>query len=39
PRADTALGRCEPHVRLPLVPLTEGGQAKVRAALKASGQL
>ncbi|HGH7110798.1 TPA: 4-hydroxy-tetrahydrodipicolinate synthase [Neisseria meningitidis] len=37
--AVSALGRCEPHVRLPLVPLTEGGQAKVRAALKASGQL
>lgn len=26
--AVSALGRCEPHVRLPLVPLTEGGQAK-----------
>ncbi|HEZ1407497.1 TPA: 4-hydroxy-tetrahydrodipicolinate synthase [Neisseria meningitidis] len=37
--AVSALGRCEPHVRLPLVPLTENGQAKVRAALKASGQL
>ncbi|HGS8486145.1 TPA: 4-hydroxy-tetrahydrodipicolinate synthase, partial [Neisseria gonorrhoeae] len=37
--AVSALGRCGPHVRLPLVPLTEGGQAKVRAALKASGQL
>lgn len=37
--AVSALGKCEPHIRLPLVPLTEGGQAKVRAALKASGQL
>ena len=37
--AVSALGKCEPHVRLPLVQLTENGQAKVRAALKASGQL
>ncbi|HEZ5185957.1 TPA: 4-hydroxy-tetrahydrodipicolinate synthase [Neisseria meningitidis] len=37
--AVSALGKCEPHVRLPLVPLTENGQAKARAALKASGQL
>lgn len=37
--AVSALGKCEPHVRLPLVPLTENGQAKVRSALKASGQL
>ena len=37
--AVSALGKCEPHVRLPLVSLTENGQAKVRAALKASGQL
>ena len=37
--AVSVLGKCEPHVRLPLVPLTENGQAKVRAALKASGQL
>ena len=37
--AVSALGKCEPHIRLPLVPLTENGQAKVRAALKASGQL
>lgn len=37
--AVSTLGKCEPHVRLPLVPLTENGQAKVRAALKASGQL
>ena len=37
--AVSALGKCEPHVRLPLVPLTKNGQAKVRAALKASGQL
>lgn len=33
------LGKCEPHVRLPLVALTEAGQAKVRAALEKSGQL
>ncbi|MCP1660366.1 4-hydroxy-tetrahydrodipicolinate synthase [Neisseria perflava] len=34
-----ALGKCEAHVRLPLVSLTEAGQAKVRAALQAAGQL
>lgn len=33
------LGKCEPHVRLPLVALTEVGQAKVRAALEKSGQI
>ncbi|HHK6006797.1 TPA: 4-hydroxy-tetrahydrodipicolinate synthase [Neisseria subflava] len=33
------LGKCEPHVRLPLVALTEAGQAKVRAALEKSGQI
>ncbi|WP_448979003.1 4-hydroxy-tetrahydrodipicolinate synthase [Neisseria sp.] len=33
------LGKCEPHVRLPLVTLTEDGQAKVRAALEKSGQI
>ena len=33
------LGKCEPHVRLPLVALTEDGQAKVRAALEKSGQI
>lgn len=33
------LGKCEPHVRLPLVALTEAGQAKVRAALEESGQI
>lgn len=33
------LGKCEPHVRLPLVALTETGQAKVRAALEKSGQI
>ena len=33
------LGKCEPHVRLPLVALTESGQAKVRAALEKSGQI
>ena len=31
------LGRCAPHVRLPLVPLTESGQALVRDALRATG--
>ena len=33
------LGKCEPHVRMPLVALTEAGQAKVRAALEKSGQI
>ena len=33
------LGKCEPHVRLPLVALTEAGQAKVQAALEKSGQI
>ena len=33
------LGKCKPHVRLPLVALTEAGQAKVRAALEKSGQI
>jgi len=33
------LGRCAPHVRLPIVPLTEGGQAQVREALRAAGVL
>ena len=33
------LGKCEPHVRLPLVALTEAGQAKVRTALEKSGQI
>ncbi|HFC8486379.1 TPA: 4-hydroxy-tetrahydrodipicolinate synthase [Neisseria subflava] len=33
------LGKCEPHVRLPLVALTEDGQAKVRTALEKSGQI
>ena len=33
------LGKCEPHVRLPLVALTEDGQAKVRAALEKSGHI
>ena len=31
------LGLCEPHVRLPILPLTEGGQALVRQALRGSG--
>ncbi|MBL8341885.1 MAG: 4-hydroxy-tetrahydrodipicolinate synthase, partial [Rubrivivax sp.] len=33
------LGRCGPHVRLPIVPLTEGGQAAVREALREGGLL
>jgi 4-hydroxy-tetrahydrodipicolinate synthase len=31
------LGRCAPHVRLPIVPLSDAGQASVREALRASG--
>ena len=31
------LGRCAPHVRLPLVPLTEAGQAAVGEAMRAAG--
>ena len=31
------LGRCAPHVRLPIVPLTESGQAQVREAMAAAG--
>jgi 4-hydroxy-tetrahydrodipicolinate synthase len=31
------LGRCAPHVRLPIVPLTEAGQALVREAMRAAG--
>ncbi|ASK28171.1 4-hydroxy-tetrahydrodipicolinate synthase [Neisseria chenwenguii] len=31
-----ALGKCAPYVRLPLVELTEAGQAKVRSALEAA---
>ena len=30
-------GRCTPHVRLPLLPLTEAGQAAVGQALRESG--
>lgn len=33
------LGRCAPHVRLPLLPLSEAGQAQVREAMHASGVL
>jgi 4-hydroxy-tetrahydrodipicolinate synthase len=33
------LGRCAPHVRLPIVPLSDAGQGLVRAALKESGLL
>ena len=31
------LGLCAPHVRLPIVPLTEGAQALVRDAMRSSG--
>lgn len=33
------LGRCAPHVRLPILPLTEAGQAKVRDAMRVAGVL
>jgi 4-hydroxy-tetrahydrodipicolinate synthase len=33
------LGRCSPRVRLPIVPLTAGGQAQVGQALRDSGLL
>ena len=33
------LGLCGPHVRLPILPLTESGQAQVGQALRASGLL
>jgi 4-hydroxy-tetrahydrodipicolinate synthase len=33
------LGRCGPTVRLPITPLTESGQALVRAALVEAGLL
>jgi 4-hydroxy-tetrahydrodipicolinate synthase len=33
------LSRCGAHVRLPIVPLTEAGQATVREALRAGGLL
>lgn len=33
------LGRCAPHVRLPIVPLTEAGQAQVGQALREAGVL
>jgi len=33
------LGRCSPHVRLPIVPLTAAGQAAVGQALRDSGVL
>jgi len=33
------LGRCAEHVRLPILPLTEAGQAQVGQALRASGLL
>jgi 4-hydroxy-tetrahydrodipicolinate synthase len=33
------LGRCTPHVRLPILPLTEAGQAAVGQALREAGIL
>ncbi|UXH76626.1 4-hydroxy-tetrahydrodipicolinate synthase [Roseateles amylovorans] len=33
------LGRCGNHLRLPLTPLTEGGQALVQAAMREAGLL
>ena len=33
------LGRCAPHVRLPILPLTEAGQAAVTQALRDGGLL
>jgi 4-hydroxy-tetrahydrodipicolinate synthase len=33
------LGRCTPHVRLPILPLTEAGQAAVEQALRDGGLL
>ena len=33
------LGRCAPHVRLPILPLTESGQAQVGQALRDAGVL
>jgi 4-hydroxy-tetrahydrodipicolinate synthase len=33
------LGRCQPHLRLPLLPLTDGGQALVQQALHDAGLL
>ncbi len=33
------LGRCAEHVRLPILPLTEGGRAQVGQALRAGGLL
>ncbi len=33
------LGRCSPHVRLPIVPLTAAGQAAVGQAMRESGLL
>ena len=33
------LGRCAPHVRLPITPLTESGQTLVREAMRAGGLL
>ena len=31
------LNRCQPHLRLPLVPLTAAGQAAVQSALQDAG--
>jgi 4-hydroxy-tetrahydrodipicolinate synthase len=33
------LGRGQPHLRLPLLPLTDGGQALVEQALREAGLL
>ena len=33
------LGICAPHVRLPIVPLTDAGQVLVESALRDSGLL
>jgi 4-hydroxy-tetrahydrodipicolinate synthase len=37
--AMSRLGLCEPHVRLPILPLTEAGQALVEQALRDGGLL
>ena len=35
--AMSQLGLCQPHVRLPILPLTDAGQAQVRQALRDGG--
>ena len=37
--AMSQLGLCKPHLRLPIVPLSEAGQTVVRQALRDSGLL